>query len=465
MRAFLSSSRQRTGSCVGATYCVPLDQMAPQELEEEKARLTLQARTSYGAPPPPFSAWKIEDGCFVTPRFYGLHRFGPAQHDRRVMGAPIEGDRTFAGTLTEVQERAMEAIFSGPYSASGPGGTIVSLPCGYGKTVQAVAVIARIGVRALVIVHKAVLRDQWKEAFARFTPGLRIGVWPSGKPDFDPTPFDVVLAMVLTLAKCDAMPCTTRDSFGFVCIDEAHHIAAPVMHRAMRFPAHYVCALTATKDRPDGLTPLLHWTLGAEGFRVERDCEPVHVTVAIYDGPEREIVSRDGKPMDALILNHLARNTMRNAFIAKRVVAMRQAGRVIIVLSDRNAQLEALEKILKESLPPEDIGMFTGKTKDADRPLQLARAVVLTNYPMANEGLDKKELDTCIMATPKSRVVQCIGRIQRPCPTKKPPLVLDVADMNVLKAQRFRRQAHYSKESYTVQVLNASTAKDDEWYV
>ena len=85
---------------------------------------------------------------------------------------------------------------------------------------------------------------------------------------------------------------------------------------------------------------------------------------------------------------------------------------------------------------------------------------------MANEGLDKKELDTCVMATPKGRVTQCIGRVQRPRATKQPPLVLDVADTySVFVPLRWKRQACYRKEGYKVQVVDVVPGGEhDAWF-
>ena len=88
-------------------------------------------------------------------------------------------------------------------------------------------------------------------------------------------------------------------------------------------------------------------------------------------------------------MSAIGRNSKRNAFIVKRVVDMYQSGRVIMLLSDRNAQLEVLHTMLCKCIPEEDVGVFVGKTKEADRNTQLARKVVLSNYPMANEGLSK----------------------------------------------------------------------------
>ena len=85
---------------------------------------------------------------------------------------------------------------------------------------------------------------------------------------------------------------------------------------------------------------------------------------------------------------------------------------------------------------------------------------------MANEGLDKTAADTLVMATPKSRVVQCVGRIQRPCETKMPPLVLDVVDRDVpaFASSRWTRNSLYRKERYETQVLDVRTATEADWF-
>lgn len=453
MRAFMSLP-VRKDTKVEQTYSLPVNGLGREELEEEKKRLTLQARTSFGAPPPPFQAWFISNERLHVPRFYGLERYGQPELDARVLGDPIT--LSFEGTMTDVQQRATDTIFDRYLSSSGDGGAMVCLPCGYGKTVWAVSAIAKLGRKACIFVHKSFLRDQWESAFQKFCPGVRVG-FIQGKV-WKVEDCDVVIAMVMTMAKRNYDP-DMMDSFGTICFDECHHMAAPVMNMATRcFRARYVIGLTATKNRPDGLTPLLHWSLGPEGFRVERDTETVRVSMALFSNGAREILSNDGKPVVSIMINKLAANERRNKFIAERILSLFNVGRVILVLSDRIAQLKALHQMVlaNDGINDDDVGIFTGATKEADRHIQLQRRIVMCSYGMANEGLDKREADTCIMATPKGRVTQCIGRIQRPCDTKKTPLVVDVVDDATVFVQlRWKRQKLYSKERYEVQVLQA----------
>ena len=456
------------GARVGALYSIPKDSLSADVLEEERTRLTLQPKSSFGKPPPSFAVWSEDDLFLHVPRFYGMDRFGDAEHDDRSDGIDVPRMH-FEGALTDLQTRALDIVHARHLCPDGVYGTKVLLPCGKGKTVLAVKLATMHKKKTFVIVHKGIIRDQWKEKFEAFCPGIRVGflqgkLWQVGDD------YDVVIGMVMTLAKREHLEASTFDDFGLVIVDEAHHLAAPVMSRAMRlFRAKIVLGLTATKDRPDGLTPLLDWSLGPDGFSAERDAsEQVRVSMALFEGGTKEIQTRAGQPLVAVMLNNLAANVRRNTFIAKRIVALRRVGRIIMILSDRIAQLTTLRDLVVSmsagAIPAEDVGIFRGGQSDTDRELQIQKPIVMCTYGMANEGVDKKEADTCIMATPKGRVVQCIGRVQRPCENKMPPLVIDVVDdVSIFTSLRWSRQKMYNKNKYELQVLPA-TAGEAEWF-
>lgn len=461
MRAFLTS-KTRQGSHVGGMYGIPRASMSEQEVEDTKKTLTLQAKNTFGVPPPPLKAYEEDETTLYVPRFFGLQRFGAAEHDYRSDGKPI--DLTFHGTLTELQERAKGAVIGGfMHSANATNGSIVVLPCGKGKTVFAIKVISELKRKACVLVHKECLKDQWVERIQHFCPTARIGTIQGNTCDVEDK--DIVIAMVLTMCK-RTFPKELLDQFGTVFADEAHHYAAPVLNLALRcFNARHICGLTATKERVDGLTPLLDWSLGPEAFRAERDDEPVKVSMCLYTNPNaKEISGRNGKPLVSIMVNHLARDPYRNKLLANRIATYYHSQRTIIVLSDRIDQIKALQLLLSRShnIPEERIGEFTGPTHRRDRSEHLSRTIVLTTYQMANEGLDKKELDCLVMGTPKSNVVQCIGRIQRPNAEKKEPLVFDLVDTySVFANMRWKRQALYRKEKYEIQTVGLEAAMDD----
>lgn len=455
------------GSCVGATYSIPLSSLSDTQVKDEKAALTMQAHGTYGSVRPvAFEVWYIQGGAIHLPRFYGLERYGRPEDDRRTLGAALS-DNTFEGTLSEVQERAKAVVLGKHLRSCDVGGAMICLPCGLGKTVLAVHLACALNRKTVVIVHKGVIRDQWIAAFNKFAPGLKVGVVQGGT-NWEVDGVDVVIAMILTLAKRTDVDYSTFEAFGTVIVDECHHLAAKVMNRSMKwFAAFFVIGLTADKVRADGMTPLLHHSLGQEAFRAERGgTESVRVSIATYKDPNsKELLGRDGKPLMSLMLNQMAVDPRRNRFIVQRVVHMHNNGRVQLILSDRLKQLHTIHALLKaEGIDEQQIGIFCGSTKEADRAEQLSRNIVLCSYAMANEGVDKREADTCVMATPKGRVTQCVGRVQRPCPTKQTPLVLDIADdLSIFASLRWKRQKNYRREHYEVQVLSYD-APADQWF-
>ena len=445
----------RANTTVRECYEIPVSSLrGPGELEAVQAELTLQPRVpAISKPRDPVKAWTLDGDVLRVPRFYGLRRFGTPTRDERTLGDPLSSS-VFTGTPTPVQVEAADRAYAKAFrdDEGGHHGFICQLPCGYGKTFWAVMMIVRLGRRATVMVHKDVIRDQWLEAFGEFAPHLKVCVLQGGGSTVDEDA-DVVVAMVLTLAYRSRE--AWMDRMGTVVSDEAHHMAAPVMNTALRhFAARNVIGLTATKERADGLTPLLHWCLGFDGFHKERDgTEPVRVTVAIYPGVKD--VMRNGEPVDWATLNAIASHRGRNEFIADRAVAMRQSGRVLIVLCERLVQVKTLrEMIVAKGIPEDDVGVYVGSTKAKDRAHQLSKPVVLSNYPMAREGLSKNELDGLIMASPTSNPIQCIGRVQRPCATKmSPSLVLDVCDSEAFNGRRFQRQRFYTQQKYDTQII------------
>jgi len=109
-----------------------------------------------------------------------------------------------------------EAALAG-WQAAGARG-VVALPTGAGKTLVAIAAIARLGVAALVLVPTRVLLDQWARALAACSSHA-IGRLGDG---------DHVVAPITVATYASAASWAPRigDRFGVVVVDEAHHVGA-----------------------------------------------------------------------------------------------------------------------------------------------------------------------------------------------------------------------------------------------
>jgi superfamily II DNA or RNA helicase len=95
---------------------------------------------------------------------------------------------------------------------------VIALPTGSGKTLVAIAAIARLGMAALCLVPTRVLLDQWARALA--------ACWPHPIGRLGDGEHQVAPITVATYASAVAWAPRLGDRFGTVVVDEAHHVGA-----------------------------------------------------------------------------------------------------------------------------------------------------------------------------------------------------------------------------------------------
>jgi superfamily II DNA or RNA helicase len=81
------------------------------------------------------------------------------------------------------------------------------------------------------------------------------------------------------------------------------------------------------------------------------------------------------------------------------------------------------------------------------------RSIILGTYAMISEGFDVKGLDTLVLASPKSDVVQSVGRILRTPKheRKSVPLVIDIVDdFSMFPKQAKKRVTYYKSCKYNI---------------
>lgn len=458
---------------------MPLATLSDPELRRHEQRLTMVPADTFGfgaAEASTFEVFTKTPTHLVVPRFYGLDAFGPAERERTCKGEPLAVSASvFAGELTDEQRRVVGAVerrFGGEHAEHGehgegaveppfPRGGMLVLPCGFGKTVIALHVATRlVGRRCLVLVHKQGLLEQWCERAAQFAPGATIGVMRQDRLDADA---DILVAMIQTVARRDCAA-QLRDR-GLVIVDECHHLGAPVFGSAMaKLSCAWTLGLSATPDRKDGLTSLLFMTMGSIVCRIERPKETAHVTSLVFDekATHHEVLSASGRPVYVAMVNRLAVDARRNAAIASHVARLQRAGRNVLVLSERIAQLQALAALLTaEGVAADSLGFYVGASTPAEREASSTRSVLLSTYHMAREGLDLKHLTALCLASPTSDLTQAVGRVQRSSGRERtgpPPLILDPCDTySLFEHQARRRRKFFKAAGFTIQRWMAST--------
>ena len=127
--------------------------------------------------------------------------------------------------------------------------------------------------------------------------------------------------------------------------------------------------------------------------------------------------------------------------------------RRILVLSERKSHLEMLEELLKPH--NYEIGYYIGGMKEEIRENGAQSAkILLATYAMASEAMNIRSLNTVILASPRKKIEQSVGRIlrERPNERKVIPIIVDVVDMHGLYQGQFKkRRVFYKKCGYNFQ--------------
>jgi superfamily II DNA or RNA helicase len=317
------------------------------------------------------------------------------------------------------------------------------------NTVCACALMAAMQVPTLVVVHKEFLVNQWKERIAAFLPGASVGMVQQDVCDFADR--SVVVAMVHSLVDRSYPPEFYRWP-GLVITDEVHRIGAETWSRVPpRFPARWRVGFSATPRRKDGADAVFLNHIGPVLFNAKEKRLVAKVRRVVTKFKLVKMGSFNPSLMKkSMLLKFLCASDARNQEITDQLILALQAGRKVIVLSERLQHLDVLSQMLLSSWPsnagpPPSTGLYVGgQSEEALRESSAARVIFATSQ-FASEGLDIPALDTLFLTTPLSDIEQAVGRIQRPFPGKKDPVVVDFMDDQV---ELCKKLAEYRERFY-----------------
>lgn len=441
-------------------YVVRKDEIDEQDIIDIKRELTVSPYVPDGFPGgtiPSFKVYLESESSLFLPRHYGLTRFGPPKVNKLTKDVH-DIDIEFKGTLRPEQDEPVAAFVKAANDPTKMGG-ILNLQCAAGKTVMAIYLICRMAKKTLVIVHKEFLIQQWKERIAEFAPSARVGILKAKVVDVEDK--DIIIASLQSLSMKD-YDGDTFQGIGMIVADECHHLGAEVFSRALqKVNSMYTLGLSATVKRKDGLSKVFMWHLGDIVFKRKSNIvDRINVDVYNYVDPfddceySREYTLFGNKPNTAKMINNICEYKPRTEFIVKQLqkVLAEEPDRRILILSDRRGHLTDFKQALTQVCIT-DVGYYYGGMKEVDLKESEGRKVILGTFSMISEGFDVKGLDTLILASPKSDIVQSVGRILREKPEnrKHVPLVIDVVDsFSMFPRQAHKRLDYYKKCKYIV---------------
>ena len=404
-------------------------------------------RSTWDTPRYLYSYDETADGDLVLPR--GLHALltelvdsaDSTLHidDKRVSGA--HHDFSCATTLRAAQSGALQGLLA---EDSG----VLIAPPGTGKTVIACAAVESRATSTLVLVDRKALADQWRDRINKHL-NFKCGQIGGGRSK---TTGVLDIALLPTLARRDNIEELTAD-YGFVIVDECHHVAASAFFAVLsRIPARYWLGLTATPERRDGLEDLIYHQLGSHHVTIDSpstgqlpidgsDLLTPHPVLHLH--PTRFRYSGDADPSApggmAEIYRALVADQERLGQIVDDVLTAAGEGANVLVLTTWVDHLNAITERLRAA--GKTVTVLSGGMKARERRQiteQLANhtpgadpLLIVGTSSFIGEGFDCPALDTLFLAAPitfKNRLVQYLGRVTRPYPSKTTATVHDYHD-------------------------------------
>ena len=447
-------------------YTILKQDLTPRAIEQIKKDLIAKPHTpgavQYGnVQNHGFPVYRESGSKLYVPRYYGEEMFGAPKESRINEGDNIA--LTFMGELRDSQkpvvEKYMNRVGMEPGSSTmsennrSGGGGLLELPCGFGKTALGLHICSLLKKKTLVIVHKEFLMNQWIERIQQFLPSARIGKIQGQIMDIEDK--DIVLGMLQSLSMKE-YPESTFRSFGFVIIDEVHHISSEVFSCALfKIVTKYMLGLSATMNRKDGTTKVFKMFLGDVVYKGSRDEEhDVMVRGIEYlsnDDDFKEVkLDFRGNVQYSTMISKICTYNRRTEFIIRVLTDMLHENpeQQIMILAHNKNVLKYLHDAI-QSRNISSVGYYIGGMKEHALKESEGKKVIIATYSMAAGALDIKTLTTLIMATPKTDIEQAVGRILREKHSQ--PVVVDIIDEHrPFRNQWAKRKSFYKKHNYKI---------------
>lgn len=368
------------------------------------------------------------------PRYYGIEKYGDIFDSKLFNSKTINCE--FKGKLNEQQINIINDILPKIYEYHGG---LISLPCGYGKTILALYIISILKLKTIILVHKESLKEQWIQRINEFLDNSNIGIIQQNKININS---DIIVGMIPSIAERNYDK--IFNDIGLLIVDECHHIASKIFSKCLyKIGADYTIGLSATPKRKDGLTKIIHWYLGPQLIYIKN--RDKNINTLIYNikyecnDNKFKILTRRYKGKDTIntvdMITNLTKINDRNILILNIIKKLLDDNeRYIMILSERIDHLELLKNNIDNFIKVNKLNILTEYYKGSSSKDERRNAennnnihVLFGSYQIASEGLDIPRLNTLILASPKKDVEQCIGRIQRKIHNIN-PLVIDILD-------------------------------------
>lgn len=435
------------------------------ELDAIKEELTMNPKSNFTlgqVEEKQFPLYYESEKYLYIPRFYGLQKYGLPIINKISNGITCN-NMTFNGSLREQQLIPVQNFIESAENPIKRGG-IISVPCGFGKTIMSVFIACHFKKKTMFVSHKDFLNQQFIDTVKQFVPAAKIGRIKQSVVDVENK--DFVVASLQSLAMRDYDKNIFKE-FGLVIIDEVHHLGAEVFSRAFKnLNVSMILGLSATLNRKDGMRKVFENYIGKSVYKYVKS-EKVEVNVEMHKYFDPNInysgikLLWNGKHNIASMINNICSYEPRTHYIIdilKRVLNNEEK-RKVLILSERRNHLTRMEELIIEKLTIQP-GYYVGGMTQANLDISADKNIILATYQMASEGMNIPSLNTVIFASPISDIQQSIGRIlrEKPCERIYTPLCIDIWDeFSVFTKKGYTRIKYYNANKYNIKYIIEET--------
>ena len=446
-------------------YSISKTSLKPEEIEKIKKELTMKPKVNFDmgnnkdAEEVVFELYRETEKRIYIPRYYGLVNYGvPKVLKLPSSGAGADISVGFVGKLREAQMEPVNNFLEAARNPRKMGG-IISVPCGFGKTIMSLYIACALKKKTMFISHKDFLNQQFIETVKEFAPAASIGIIKQNKVDVENK--DFIIASLQSLAMRDYDSKIFED-IGFVIIDEVHHTGAQVFCRAFKkLNTPIILGLSATLNRKDGMRKVFEYYIGGSVYSVKnKEYTDVIVNIHKYYVPDIEYSAIkkmwNGKENIAAMINNICSYKPRTEYIIEILteILKNEPDRRVLILSERRNQLKSIEDyIVEKNIANKDYGYYVGGMKQEQLNVSSGKQIILATFQLASEGFNVPTLNTVIFASPISDIQQSIGRIlrERPEDRKYTPLCIDISDeFSVFHRKTGARLRFYNNNKYKI---------------
>jgi superfamily II DNA or RNA helicase len=403
-----------------------------------------------------FQLYSENEKRIYIPRYYGFQKYGAPSLCKLTSGKDINID--FIGNLRETQQEPINNFLKAARDPLKMGG-IISVPCGFGKTIMSLYIACQLKKKTMFISHKDFLNQQFIDTVKLFAPDAKVGIIKQKKVDV--VGKDFIIASLQSLAMRD-YDIGIFDDIGFVIIDEVHHTGAQVFCKAFKkLNNPIILGLSATLNRKDGMRRVFEYYIGKSVYTLKNK-ELCDVIVQVHKYFETHIdystvkLMWNGKENGAGMINNICSFRPRTEYIifVLKDILSKEPERRILILSERRNQLKDIEQfIIEHNIANSSYGFYVGGMKQTDLAISAEKQIILATFQLASEGFNVPSLNTIIFASPISDIQQSIGRILREIPEKRKytPLCIDIFDdFSLFKRKGASRLKFYNSNKYNV---------------